>query len=468
MLTVVGAVVYTVALTFIYTEVVSPVYSYWGFTNNSPPTIYVLLSCLVAIVPSIWMPVALQRPSQVVYWMLYVLVLVPTAIVPMFSLRMEPGQVLTLELTLLVAFALLGLIYLLPTFRLPSIQLIYSRRYPQWLFWVIVAALGLILYAYVLSVYGFNLNLVSLSDVYDVRAEYRQSLGGSAFTAYAVQWLGNVIFPLLIARGLLTRNRLLIPLGFLGQLTLYSITGFKTILFSSALLLMLLFCFRARGRNFGPTVIWGSVGLVLASTIGGALLGQPLLTDLGVVRPILTPGLLTGFYFDFFSANETVKLGHSILSSFFTYPYTLTPQFLIGEVYFGSAQTAANANIWADAFANFSYAGVIAFTIVLGLVMWAFDLLAKDRDIRIIAMLLGVAGFALANAGVFTSLLTHGIGLMFILLYFLPKESVNRVRTVELGMRKVRGSEGTPLIPNADAIPHSELRVPNSEERPYA
>jgi len=33
-LTVVGAVVYTVALTFIYTEVVSPIYSYWGFSNN--------------------------------------------------------------------------------------------------------------------------------------------------------------------------------------------------------------------------------------------------------------------------------------------------------------------------------------------------------------------------------------------------------------------------------------------------
>jgi hypothetical protein len=173
----------------------------------------------------------------------------------------------------------------------------------------------------------------------------------------------------------------------------------------------------------------------------------------------MIPGLLTGFYFDFFSVNETVKLGHSFLSSFVTYPYTLTPQFLIGEVYFGSAQTAANANIWADAFANFSYAGVIAFTIVLGLVMWAFDNLAKDRDIRIIAMLMGVAGFTWSNAGVFTSLLTHGIGLMFILLYLLPEESVNRVRNVELGIRNE---------PNAGTIPNSEFRIPTSEERPYA
>ncbi len=457
MLTVVGAVTYTVALIFIYTEVVSPNYSYWGFSNNSPPTIYLLLSCLVAIVPSIWMPVALQRPSQVVYWMLYVLVLVPASIVPIFSLQMEPGQVMMLELTLLAAFALLGLIYLLPTFRLPSIHLIYSRRYPQWLFWVIVAASGLLLYADVLSVYGFNLNLVSLSDVYDVRADYRASLGGSAFTAYAVQWLGNVIFPLLIARGLLTRNRLLVPIGFLGQLTLYSITGFKSILFSSALLLIVLFCFRSRGRSFGPTVIWGSVALVIATTVVGALSGQLLITDLGVVRPILTPGLLTGFYFDFFSVNETVKLGHSIFSSFVTYPYNLTPQFLIGEVYFGSAQTAANANVWADAFANFSYIGVIAFTIVLGFVLWGFDMLAKDRDIRIIAMLMGVAGFTLANAGVFTSLLTHGIGLMFILLYLLPNESMNRLPIVDRGLRN-----------EDESNPQSAIRNPQSEERPYA
>ena len=419
-LTVVGAVVYTVALNYIYTEVVSPINSYRGFVNNSPPVLYVVLSGLVAIVPSLWMPVALRKPSQVVYWMLYVMVVIPASVVPMYALYMQPGQILTLTLTLFGAFALLGLlVYGLPTLRLPSIRLTFSRARPQALFWAFVAALGVVLYARVLSVYGFSIDVASILDVYDVRAAYRESLEGSAFTAYAINWLGNAIFPLLIVQGLLTGNRVLIPVGLVGQLTLFSITGYKSMLFSSILLLAILFGLRARGRSFGPTVIWGCLGLVLGATIGGMLLSNTLILNLAVTRTVVTPGLLTGFYFDFFSVNEPANLGHSIFRSFVDYPYTLTPPFLIGQTYYGNAQISANANVWADGFANFRYVGVLAYTLLLGLVLRAFDGLARGRDMRAVAMLLGVAGFTFSNTSLLTTLLTHGVGLMFILLYLL-------------------------------------------------
>jgi hypothetical protein len=94
---------------------------------------------------------------------------------------------------------------------------------------------------------------------------------------------------------------------------------------------------------------------------------------------------------------------------------------LIGSVYFHSASNDANANIWADAYANFGYAGILCFTLLLAILLWLYDsMAASSRDVQVAALAIGLPAFALANGGLLTSLLTNGVGLAMLLIYLMP------------------------------------------------
>ena len=75
-----------------------------------------------------------------------------------------------------------------------------------------------------------------------------------------------------------------------------------------------------------------------------------------------------------------------------------------------------------SSFANFGYAGLVGFTLLLALVLWLYDSMAAGRDRRVAVLVISLPAFALANAGLLTSLLTHGIGLAMLLVYVMPAE----------------------------------------------
>ena len=93
---------------------------------------------------------------------------------------------------------------------------------------------------------------------------------------------------------------------------------------------------------------------------------------------------------------------------------------MIGSAYF-SEGTNANANIWADAFANFGFAGIVGFTLVIGLFLWIADGLGQWRDARVAGPMLAIAGLSLANAALFTTVLTLGFALGCLLLALMPQ-----------------------------------------------
>jgi hypothetical protein len=133
-------------------------------------------------------------------------------------------------------------------------------------------------------------------------------------------------------------------------------------------------------------------------------------------------GQITGMWFDFFSNNRFALLGHSVLKGFVNYPYSLEPPSLIGEMYFGHDKMNADANIWADGFANFGYLGMLGATLALGAWLWLVDSSGRNRNARLIMLMVGVPGFVLANCGLLTSLGNHGLGFTLLLIYLLPRK----------------------------------------------
>jgi hypothetical protein len=139
---------------------------------------------------------------------------------------------------------------------------------------------------------------------------------------------------------------------------------------------------------------------------------------------ILLPGLISGYFYEFFSINPKAYLGHSIFSSFINYPYSSTPPIVVGEHYWGqSIITAnANANIWADGYANFGYIGMVLFSILLGFILWIYDSISSKINFKIAVLMLCIPAFSLSNSALLTTILTHGIGLTILLLYLMPNE----------------------------------------------
>ncbi len=293
---------------------------------------------------------------------------------------------------------------------------------------VVVIVLGM--YALVIARYGLRLRPPSTTNVYDVRTEYKLARSqGGVLVAYDLLWLGQVIHPFLLAYGLTRRKSWAVAAAMFGQLLLFSTTGLKGLVFGLLLVPALLLAVRDRGEGsgFSLLVVWGAVALVGLGTLEAVALGTQYVNGIAVRRSIAVPGLLTGWYYEFFSQNPRAWLAHSVLRGVVSAPYDQPPPQVVGYAYFGP-RLHANANLWADAYANFGMLGVFAFTGVLAGILRLFDRLARGADLRLVASLVVIPAVSLSNSALLTTILTHGLGLAILLAAALPDEALGRGR----------------------------------------
>src|SRR5713101_8275653 len=97
-----GAFIYVIALSWTYVHIVAPAFTYLGYGLVGWSWWPVFVATALAVVPAIWLPQSLGRPSQVVYWMLYLLVYVPSLAIPVLAVDPQAGTVLAHGLVLLV------------------------------------------------------------------------------------------------------------------------------------------------------------------------------------------------------------------------------------------------------------------------------------------------------------------------------------------------------------------------------
>lgn len=416
---VLGCALYVAVFRIVYQLVIVPTWGYEGFRSRAM-LIRAISAGGLAVLPGLWLPVRLARPSQVLYWVLYLLVVVPTCLVAMWGLEDQSSGPVLLSIFIVSMFGLSGLAYRAPLLPLPRAGL---RNYE---FGVILVLLSATFYALLVASFGVNFHFVSLQDIYSVRAQYQSTLDRApGVVAYAISWQAWVINPLVMAAGLRWRRMSWVAVGAVAQFAIYSITGFRSMFFSVYLLLYLLWAMRSES-TFGTKLIstWTAIfaGAGALQYLGYALTPAALIN----VRMTALPGLLTGYYYEFFSIHPQARLGHSIFKSLVDYPYAVEPPYLIASTYFHSAAMESNANLWADAYANFGYVGILLFSVLLAIVLWLYDSLASRCDRRLAGLAIGLPAFALANTGLLTALLTNGIGLVMLLVYLMPPTTHDR------------------------------------------
>jgi hypothetical protein len=408
-----GALAYAGILHWAYTTHFSPVYAYAGLIDADPAPASLLIVAALTALPAAWLPLSARRPSTIVLWALYVVGYVPTAMVPLY-LEGRLGAVLPFDLALVGSMALLSLIVRLRPPAVPAPHLSLSA------FTGLLIVLGLLCLLYIAATFGVHAP-PGLSEVYTTRAQFAVVQSGAAAGGYIVPWAANAVNPMLMALGIARRRAELFALGLAGQLLIYSDTGYKAVLFSITLVPVVYLVLARAGRWFGSLAV-----LLTPLVLAGAVIasGRPGDAPLALAtRLFATPGHVSWYYYDYFSTHPQYQLSHSILSGITNSPYSVDAPLLIGSVYFHQG-TDANGSMWADAFANFGFGGIAAFSAICAIVLLTLDGLGRRRDPRVAGPTLAIAGLSLGSTALFTTVLTQGLALAGLLIALMPPDRI--------------------------------------------
>jgi len=423
LLLIAGVLVFLASYQWAYINWVFPHFGYYGFDYNPPPVGYLILAWIFSTLPSLWMPLHLTRPSQLAYWILYLTVIIPSMFVPLYVGLNQSWEIGLLMVTMFFGFTIVGAGYLVPlaSFRYTGMS---TTR-----FWKAFGFLAVTVVTITVIAFRNNLRLVSFYDIYDIRDASRDVAGG-ALVNYALMWLYGAISPFLVAWGMYYKRKSLLLAGILGQLLVYASFGTKASLLSVVFIGGFYFLLRKGGSSFSVRLVWSVVGLYAALVtifvlIEGSDWELPVsfLLFLVFARTFGLAGLLTGQYYYFFKTNPYTYYSHlKLVSLFVHYPYKYPLGTEVGYFYYDPL-VDTTAHVWAtDGIAAWGLLGILIVSLFCAFLFWMIDSVSQKHDPRLAALVLSYAVYNLGNLSVFTSLLSGGMGLLVVFLYFMPAQ----------------------------------------------
>lgn len=403
----------TAALMLSHAAMDSKVFGFLGLRYVDPGWGWTALSFALGTLPGLWMPVRLSRPSEVAYWILYATVVVPTSFLPFRVLDLDFGAVFWFVAAMVGCFYALGFACRMPLARIPR---------PDWdtpTYTALLLAVLLGVTAAVWYVGGFRVDL-GLTDIYARRRAAREVVQQQSFASYLKGNLASALQPFALAVGLAARSWWLVLASVFAGLVVFSLEGSKTSALLPLFLLALWPMLTRQRRRFGLWFCGACFGLVVAAYFAFEATRYFHIPTLTTWRLFQVKGLLSSYYFEFFSSHPPTLLGDGILQPFVGRTYELATPRLIGDAYFGSDETNSNANIWASAFGDFGYAGMGMATVLAGLVFRALDGLAVGRGFLIPAFMAAFIGLKWSDTALDTSILSHGVLATLLLLLLMP------------------------------------------------
>jgi hypothetical protein len=111
--------------------------------DNNPWVLFGL-----ALLPAFWLPLGIERVSSFVLWLLYLVVVCTSILVPFWTGTLHGPRVLQFSLFLLISLGLASLMTTLPTIQLPRLAIGNS------LFWSLVLLAIVVIWASTVAVFG--------------------------------------------------------------------------------------------------------------------------------------------------------------------------------------------------------------------------------------------------------------------------------------------------------------------------
>jgi hypothetical protein len=344
-------------------------------------------------------------------------------IIPLQALVAAQFELARPEFAVCVGLAYLG--SLAVAGLVPDVQLPRANERVRALLLIVAVFLSLYTLMSLLRSGGLARLSFDLSTVYEVREEYVERLG--PLVGYLVPWQGLVLNPALMLVGVRRRSPFLVLLALALQLLLFGMTGYRSFVLNPALLLV--FYVIGTRRQLTVIALAGMLAVIGIALVLYAWLDEPIIPLLLVDRVIVIPAEIHYWYYDFFGVHgqAPLQLSQSILGPLSIAHYGTPIAEVIGWTYMGS-DASANVGLFGDAYANFRFAGCAIFALLFALLLKAVDAAGRASDPRVAAALLAMPAFQLVNAGLLTTMLTHGLALAILVLWALAPPMANSAR----------------------------------------
>lgn len=394
-------ITFRILLDWIYEYEISTLFEYANYTNNS--TKESLISSwgyLLLFIPFVlW----IVDDSSSIFSQLIATYILFLRVIPFTStMRFLPEQLGFISINF-VYWILLFI--LLKKIKVPSISIRRRNNEGSILAIYIIAAISVLTIVYISGVYcHFRIHL-SLDDVYELRLDARE-FNIPLFLKY-LQAGGSIVIPILMIFFITQKKKSIVYLlAFVGLLN-FSIAGHKTTLFNVILCLGLFYFPKLDIKKILP---YAFVVLCLSTVFEFIFFNTYFLSATIIRRGFFVPSMLDISYYEYI-------IHHG-------------PQYFTGGIGMeigrlsGEEGKRCNNGLFSDAFMNLGYIGCFVFPIIITYFIKIADALTKNLEdsIKIFSAFLIVS--TLSGSYFTTSLLTHGLFLMYLVLFFIPPKSI--------------------------------------------
>lgn len=412
----------------IYDIYLSVVFGYLGFLNDSENATQLVFSIASIFSALLFLPRKLAEGSDFFSWMVFVLVFTPAQVAVAKMGLLEEGSY-PLSATLLISMIFISVIP--RVFKIRSIRIDLMRKIvsPK-----ILLSTTLIIIVILVAKFISIMSLSGIEEIYDQRSLATKFGIGRGF-GYLINWSSGFFAPVLLAYALISRDKLYLFGSIAALLTVYMITAAKMVIaiFGVILIIHFLLKYKLLERPFLlillPIIALSFAGILF--TISGVYLTGSIFyfVSQAVMRGIGIQSIVLPHYVEFFSNNPNTLYSHvSGISGIVDYPYERPLGFVIGTYMSGNPKFNANSSFWAtDGIAALGYAGIVYIGIIMGLMFSILNALSRGVNMHFMCLAMVPFVMAASNTSIFTSLLTSGGALVFLVArYAFPETRAGR------------------------------------------
>lgn len=346
------------------------------YTPRVVPIVYITVVLLFAVVPVLWLPTNIDRPSKGLYSFLYYALYIPSISIPFYLTKVEFSTLVIFNLVTLFTFFLINISFrVTPVY--PEVKQFQLRSRTPALILLLASTFCILLIVKTFGI-GRVFDIPALTEVYQVREMYKNQAIDPVLEIISLAMY--IIFPSTVAVGLIRSAPFYVIVGILGEVTVYSVGGNRVAI---ALIIGIigLSVVLSRLRELYAECLAGVFIIVALIPPVSRIFGTNLFESIFFERLVVTPGMISGLYLEFFLSHP--KANEQILPYayyFFEQNYPTSMANVIGDVYFYSS-THSNGSFIASGFGTFGFLGIIFSGVIVGTALYVYDSMALKSGV---------------------------------------------------------------------------------------
>lgn len=404
-------IIYRILLEVIYIYGISPISRERDYTNNIEPLRYIVSWVIFFVfIPYFVRKIDCNKFTDMCLMILFLLAYVPGTIL---IGRKESSWIYIIlyfgyEVCLVIFHFLAGYI------KIPYFGII--KKYNDIVLYLICAICTVVVIYISWKYTGMRLHL-GLWDVDKLRAE-NGNIEVPSLILYLYSMSGQILSVCTVA--LLCKKRVVSAMLLVFvQWFNFSIDGSKSIIMSEMIAIGIYILYRFI-KVRGAWIISAFNLIVIATLLERIICPKQLFfRSMIIKRMFFEPQMINYFYYDFFLYNEKDLFRQSIIRHIgIKSPYTDEIPKIIGKIYFPTP-TSANNGLFSDAYYNLGIPGIIIMPILLVALLVIIEAYSKNCRMEVRAVAAILICIHLISSSFFTTLLSHGVMGIFLLLWIL-------------------------------------------------